>query len=338
MSKLKATPEDVRYAYRLLLGREPDQEGLRHYREVVARQVPSPEDIAKSLMDSTEFRERHGVLTQADCGHPPRPGEVTLSCQACTKAQLESPVFRHWASALREKPGGLNRKVWEWCFIVQALYERGKLDGGARGLGFAVGTEPLSSLFALRGCSIVASDIGLDIARDAGWVDTNQHALGLGQLNRKGLCPAREFEARVSFREVDMRAIPEDLRGFDFLWSSCALEHLGSLGHGMDFVVNAMNCLAPGGVAVHTTELNCESDEHTIETGGSVIYRKRDLLELATRLEREGYLVEPMNFDLGDSEADRHVDEPPYTALHLKLRIGPYASTSFGLIITRKAS
>ena len=39
-----------------------------------------------------------------------------------------------------------------------------------------------------------------------------------------------------AYREVDMRAIPTDLRGFDFAWSSCALEHLGSLGAGMAFV------------------------------------------------------------------------------------------------------
>jgi hypothetical protein len=132
-----------------------------------------------------------------------------------------------------------------------------------------------------------------------------------------------------------MRDIPAGLTGFDFLWSSCALEHLGSLQHGLAFVENAMKCLAPGGVAVHTTELNCDSDEETIETGNSVVYRKRDLLDLARRLTELGYAVEPMDFDLGDTDADAHVDEVPYTNTHLKLRLGPYASTSFGLIVTK---
>ncbi|NCT66926.1 MAG: hypothetical protein GXC76_04685 [Rhodanobacteraceae bacterium] len=336
MSGLKATPEDVRHAYRLLLGREPDPDGFRHYCAILTQDQPAPGVIAEYLMESTEFRERHHVLTKADAGRRPEPGVVTLSCQACTQAQIESPTFRYWAASLREKPGGLHRKLWEWCYITQALYERGMLEKGRRGLGFAVGTEPLSALFAKMQCSILASDIGEEVARDAGWVDTNQHAASLEQLNQRGLCPPAEFAERVRFREVDMRDIPADLRGFDFLWSSCALEHLGSLQHGVDYVLGAMDCLRDGGVAVHTTELNCDSDEHTIETGGSVVYRKRDLLQLAERLRALGHRVEPFNFDLGDSAADAYVDEPPYRGrTHLKLRLGPYASTSFGLIVTK---
>lgn len=339
MSGLKATPEDVRHAYRLLLGREPDPDGFRHYCEIVTQDQPAPGMIAEYLMESTEFRERHGVLTKADAGRKPEPGVVTLTCQACTQAQIESSTFRYWAASLRERPGGLHRKLWEWCYITQALYERGMLDKGRRGLGFAVGTEPLSALFAKMQCSILASDIGEETARDAGWVETNQHANGADQLNQRGVCPPAEFAERVRFREVDMRAIPADLQGFDFLWSSCALEHLGSLQHGVDYVLSAMGCLRDGGVAVHTTELNCDSDEHTIETGGSVVYRKRDLLQLADRLRALGHRVEPFNFDLGDSAADAYVDEPPYRGrTHLKLRLGPYASTSFGLIVTKNGA
>lgn len=223
--------------------------------------------------------------------------------------------------------------MWEWCFIAQALWERDKLKPSSRGLGFAVGVEPLTPLFASMGSSILATDRGHEQAAQAGWVESNQHAGGIGQLNAAGLCRDDEFSQRVRFRSVDMNSIPDDLRGFDFVWSSCALEHLGSLGHGIEFVVKAMDCLSPGGIAVHTTEINCDSDEHTIETGGSVVYRKRDLVALAERLKKAGFAVEPMNFHLGDTVADAHVDEEPYTSTHLKLRIGSYASTSFGLII-----
>ena len=38
----------------------------------------------------------------------------------------------------------VNRKFWEWCAIAQALEERNLLVSGSRGLGFAVGTEPLA--------------------------------------------------------------------------------------------------------------------------------------------------------------------------------------------------
>lgn len=336
MTQFKATTEDVRHAYRLLLGREPDTDGLAHYQSLVDGSKLSPTEVAVRIMDSVEFRSNHGVLVKGDLPERPREGVLLLKSQACTQAQIESPAFRYWASRLGERPGDLHRKLWEWCYIVQALYERDMLRDDRRGLGFAVGNEPLTSLFANFGCSIVASDIGEEIAREAGWVGTNQHASSVAKLNSRGLCSPAEFAERVQFREVDMRAVASDLRGFDFLWSSCALEHLGSLQLGLDYILNAMECLRPGGVAVHTTELNCDSDEETIETGGSVIYRERDLLALAEGLRGLGHTVEPLDFDTGDTEADLYVDEPPYNGeTHIKLRIGPYASTSFGLIITK---
>ena len=86
--------------------------------------------------------------------------------------------------------------------------------------------------------------------------------------------------------------MPDDLRGFDFTWSSCAFEHLGNLAAGCDFVVEQMRCLAPGGVAVHTTELNVSSDDRTVESGATVLYRRRDIEDLAARLRRLGYRID----------------------------------------------
>lgn len=43
----------------------------------------------------------------------------------CNEAQMRSPQFQHWVRKLRESPEGMHRKVWEYCFITQALYEQG---------------------------------------------------------------------------------------------------------------------------------------------------------------------------------------------------------------------
>lgn len=331
---MRATMEDVRYAYRLFLGREPDESGLASHGRLVDAGIDVA-DLARGFFGAREFISTTGCLVKVDSVDPPHAANP-LRCQACTRHQIESASFLYWARRLGCRPGGLHRKAWEWCFITQALWERGKLRPSSRGLGFAVGVEPLTPLFASLGCDIVATDLDHDQAAQAGWVASNQHADSIDQLNALGLCPADAFAQRVRFRSVDMNHIPSDLGGFDFLWSSCALEHLGSLSHGIEFVVNSMTCLAPGGVALHTTEVNCDSDDETIETGGSVIYRKRDLLELAQRLQGLGYEVEPMDFHLGSTDADAHVDDEPYTTTHLKLRIGPYASTSFGLIVAKR--
>ena len=332
----KATREDVYHAYRLLLGREPDEGGYAHFCTLVESMALTPTDLSWHFMNSDEFRLKHGVVTRFDGGTRPQPGVVTLTSKACTQADIETPAFRYWSTCLRERPGALHRKGWEWCFIAQALYERGLFEEGRRGLGFAVGTEPLTALFAKSGCRIVASDLDVERAADAGWVMTNQHASNLKQLNKRGICASEEFAERVTFREIDMRHVPTDLPAFDFVWSACALEHLGGLEQGMQFVLDAMDCLSPGGFAVHTTEFNCESNDATIERGDSVIYRRRDLEELASLLRARGHSIEPFDFDLGSSEADRYVDEPPYKGRsHLKLRLAGHVTTSFGLIIRK---
>ena len=141
----------------------------------------------------------------------------------------------------------LHRKMWEWLFIAEALRERGLLAPGRAGLGFGVGQEPLVALFADAGCDLVATDQPHGAAVASGWTDSEvEWAGGLEHLNTHGLCPDELFVRRVRFRPVDMNAIPDDLRGFDFTWSSCALEHLGTLGAGADFVMASMECLRAG--------------------------------------------------------------------------------------------
>lgn len=233
------------------------------------------------------------------------------------------------------RPVMVHRKMWEWLFICQALAERGRLQPGQRGLGFGVGREPLVALFAGLGCDIVATDLDPERARGAGWVDTGEeYAGGLEGLNDYRLCPDDEFARRVTYRNVDMNRLPVDLRGFDFTWSSCAIEHLGDLTAGVAFLVNQMRCLVPGGVAVHTTELNVSSDHRTVESGGTVLYRRRDVEALAVRLRRLGYRID-CDLTEGDSPSDRHVDVPPFSDTHLRTTLGEFVTTSLGLIIEK---
>ncbi|MBX5490948.1 MAG: class I SAM-dependent methyltransferase [Chloroflexi bacterium] len=253
----------------------------------------------------------------------------------CTQAGLESPALRQWIEPLRET-FHVHRKLWEYCYIVQALAERGLLAPGRRGLGFAVGQEPLAALFASLGCEIVATDLAEERAREQGWVASNQHASNLAVLNQRGICDPAVFAERVTFRYVDMNDIPPDLDGFDFLWSSCAFEHLGTIEHGKRFVERAMDCLVPGGVAVHTTEYNVSSNTATVDHGGYVLFRRRDIEDLAERLRRRGHEI-VLDFDPGRGEYDRQFDAPPYQeTVHLKLQVSGFIATSIGLII-RKA-
>ncbi len=271
-----------------------------------------------------------------------------LTSQLCTYASLTSPELEVWARRLRpmwdpdggdSKPRLVHRKMWEWLFIAQALSERGMLAPGRRGLGFGVGREPLVALFAAQGCDVVATDLDPAGAGAAGWTASGaEYSGGVDGLNEHGLCPADEFARRVAFRHLDMNHLPEDLvedlGEFDFTWSSCALEHLGSLRAGSDFVVGQMRFVRPGGVAVHTTEFNVSSDDRTVEDGGTVLFRGRDVEELARRLRRLGHRI-VVDLRPGDAPEDRHVDVPPFSDTHLRTALGEFVTTSLGLIVER---
>jgi SAM-dependent methyltransferase len=133
-----------------------------------------------------------------------------------------------------------------------------------------------------------------------------------------------------------MNDIPADLAGrFDACWSTCSLEHLGSLQHGLDFIENSLSVLRPGGIAVHTTEFNLVSNNKTLDAPGLCVYRRRDMEALAARLIAQGHQVLPLNFHPGEEELDEVIDVPPYALPHLKLELQDMTCTSIGFAVRR---
>jgi hypothetical protein len=137
------------------------------------------------------------------------------------------------------------------------------------------------------------------------------------------------------FRVVDMNAIPDDLTDFDFCWSSGALQHLGSLRRGFDFILNSLKCLKPGGIAAHTTEFNLGSDTGTLEAGKSVVYREADLTVFAEELRAQGHEI-TLNLHPGIEPTDLIVDRDRDSDIHLRLYIrNRILATSIGLSIKK---
>lgn len=259
-----------------------------------------------------------------------------LQSGCCTTAQMESQAFRYWANRIGER-FRLHRKLWEFCYVLQSLYERDMLESGRKGLGFAVGEEPLPSLMASMGCTVVATDLDMSDPRSQPWAETQQLATGLDKLNTRGLCDEATFRKLVTYRAVDMNIIPEDLRDFDYTWSSCSFEHCGSIQAGLTFLREQMRCLKPGGIAVHTTEFNLSSNDETIEEGPTVIFRRKDIERVIRELVADGHKVEPIQLTIGTNDSDLHIDTMPYgQELHMKLQLFDlYTSTSIALIIRK---
>jgi FkbM family methyltransferase len=55
-----ATSEDVRYAYRLILGREPDSAGLEHFNGIVRDRSPTTVALGQSFLNCAEYQIAHG--------------------------------------------------------------------------------------------------------------------------------------------------------------------------------------------------------------------------------------------------------------------------------------
>lgn len=348
-TEVRVTRESVSWAFRFFIGRDPVSEDELAFH----LQHPTLETLRKAFSESREFGQYQRDLRGPEPYRVPmfllqRPADLKLRweygppllsrpvSQLCTSSQFSEPVALR-LSGLMRFPLKPHRKLWEYCYIL-AVLEPLMLRGGVRGLGFGVGREPLPAVLAAHGVAVTATDAPTDLPAAKAWDLSGQHATDLADLDFPGIVSFRRLRRQVAFRSVDMNAIPDDLRGYDFCWSSGALEHLGSLADGLRFVEKSMETLRPGGWAVHTTGgFNLSSNVETVDTPSLAIHRKRDMEELASRLRAAGHDVQPLNFHPGSAEMDDYIDHPPYEIHPLKIEEEKYVITSFGLAV-RKGS
>ncbi len=273
---------------------------------------------------------------------------VGLASKPSTQADLESDWAAYWANCLR-MPVFFHRKLWEYVYVLQALHEYDCLAPGKRGLGFGCGEEPIPSFLASEGVQVLVTDLPPENEAAKIWSGTKEYTNTIEKAYRAELVDRTTFDANVKLQYLDMNAIPDNVTNYDFCWSICALEHLGSLHKGLDFIENSLKTLKSGGVAVHTTEFNFMNDDETIDDWVTVLYQRRHFEQLAADLTAKGHEVAPLDFNIGAQPMDQFIDIPPYVndwpdilkeqwttdAPHLKLAIDGFASTCFGLIIKK---
>ena len=256
------------------------------------------------------------------------PTFASPTSQMVSAAQFYEPRFRELASRL-SLDMVLDRKIWEYAFIVNAIETYAATGPGTRGLAFGCGMEFITSVFAAGGSNILATDY---VEQSHNW-----QAQGLNDLYSSAHIDRATFDARVRFQHLDMNQIDPTLTGFDFLWSTGSLEHIGGYDKGLDFVENAMKCLKPGGIAVHTTEMTLTSDDVGYESPTLNFYCRRDIEKLAARLIDAGHMI-VLNFERGQTVADTHVDTPPYNyGRTLCAHFSNHVISSIGLIIQKGA-
>jgi hypothetical protein len=277
------------------------------------------------------------------------PCAANLHSKASTQADLESNWAAYWCAELKA-PRVFHRKLWEFAFVLQALWERGMIGPDKCGLGFGCGHEPIPSYLASKGVRLTVTDMAPEDAQSKGWTNTDQHATTIDSLFMRHLVDRGTFDRNVGLRYVDMNAIPADLKDYDFCWSVCALEHLGSIAKGLAFIRHSLATLRPRGVAIHTTEFNFLNEDQTIDNWPTVLFQRRHFAELAEELRQEGHDIGELDFRIGDKPLDKFIDVPPFAhdwpqsvapewgaPAHLKISIDGFASTCFGLIIRKRS-
>ena len=275
---------------------------------------------------------------------PDAPPRIGLISKLCCQGDIESRWFRYWCGQLQMVPL-YSRKLWEYAFVLHTLWEAGQLQEGHSGLGFAVGSEPLPSFFVSRGLNVLATDLDFADQRAVAWRQSGQHSAAAETLFKPDLVDKLRFVDACRFRAVDMNAIPTDLYGsFDFCWSMCAFEHVGSIKLGLEFVRNSIRCLKPGGLAVHTTEFNLERGD-TIDNWPTVLFQRCHIEELGRLLAADGHELVTVNYDPGDGMLDLFVDPPPHpwdasphlpfhsASPHMRHSIDGFPVTPIGLIV-----
>jgi hypothetical protein len=310
---------------------------------------------------------RSGWLQRVDVTEHNRgcgpPAFTDFDSHAVSAAQCVAPAYLAWFRKLLpgwledtlarteggdewERRGGVvgapislfNRKAWEWAYIAEMASQAAGSRTGGGALGFGVGNEPLPALFASWGMDVVATDQAPETGSK--WAGTGELLSGLEGLSRPHLLSDEELARRVTTRAVDMNQVPGDLGTFDLIWSSCSIEHLGSPELGLDFVRTSCGLLRPGGVAVHTTELELTRRDITADHGYCAVYRLDDLREFAERMRADGYEISLNTHVSLDTAQDRWIDLGPAKAVlvdlaHLRVVIGDSVTTSIGLLIRK---
>lgn len=263
-----------------------------------------------------------------------------IKSQSIKLKDFSSKWYRRWSILLKQEKGVYGRKIhnkaWQNAIILQALSERGYLKAGNAAIGFGVGTERIPSALAALGLRVTATDQSLETGRKAGWDNIGQLTHDRNDLNQYGIAKKNDFDSNVIFRNCDMRKINNEFQDYDIVWSNCALGHLGSIEAGLQFIEASLAVLKPGGIAVHTTEINIVSDTKTLDSGDTVIFRRRDIVGLFQRLRRKGYTCAPLVLDYGSLLADAHFSGHPYDDEPLlKLNVGGHLLSQIVLIIKK---
>jgi SAM-dependent methyltransferase len=232
-------------------------------------------------------------------------GAAMYTTKFTTMRDMKTEWYKKWQQAFGLS--GIHRKGWEVAIIAETLESHGLLAAGYRGIEYGCGSGLVSRYVAAQGANVLATDL-----LNPSWVGTHS---GFGELANL---------QRVETRVVDMNwlngesgAGAVEVEAFDFSWSICSMDHCGSTWLTKRFLLNQLNCLKPGGLAVHTAEYTISVG--LPRSGGTAWLDWTDMVDLQILMQSLGHELAPIDWNIGDCVEDHMIDMPPYGGpVHLK--------------------
>jgi SAM-dependent methyltransferase len=308
----------VRGAYRRLLGREADPDGLAHYVRALAG-GESRVGVVRALALSDEFERRA-------CGLP----SDTQLCELANPAKWENP---EWLAILRslglaDDRLAMHRKPYEFAQLVYGCRRLGALNGRARVVSVGAGHELILYWLANHVGQVVATDLYEGV-----WQHLQGREGDPDVIRRpEAFAPFDYRRERLRFLRMDGRRLAFRDGSFDIAYSLSSIEHFGGLAGAEATMAEMARVLRPGGILALATEYVLEGPPHA-ETF------QPD--EFARLIDQPGLeLVEPLD----DRVYRRYRCEPvdlyadPYQTPHMVVRFADTVFTTAMVFLRRRAA
>jgi SAM-dependent methyltransferase len=238
----------VEAAYRIVLGREADPEGLAFYRARLD-EGHARVDFVRTLLASDEFEARY-ARTCPQAGVVPR--DVQL-CELANPAKWDNPEWLGILKSLGTVPAdkqSMHRKAYEFAQLLFGLTRLGAIGEETRVLSVGAGHEPVLYWLANRVGRVVATDMYEGV-----WQAERAMEGDASVLSRPDAFAPFEYRRdRLIFLKMDGRALAFADGTFDVAYSLSSVEHFGGFDGARAAVAEMARVLRPGGVLALATE------------------------------------------------------------------------------------
>jgi len=259
-------------------------------------------------------------------------------------ADFDSDWMREYSVNLvheHSDPIRRHRLIWQLTYLQHIVNSQGLCSNSHQiGFNWASNADIMSGYFANKGCRVTVSN--MDFSSVSRFPVRSTPNLTIDDFFVDGMVSRRRFNRLVNYIPSDMHsALPDSILGkYDFAWAG-HLENLGSVSLAQRFVINSLEVLKPGGIAVHFIELTLSSNVDTFEVGKTTVWRKRDIEQVVRDAQILGYHVFPLQWGSGIGHDDVTPDTFHITHLgyhdtgHIKLALFNHVVTTFCLILQR---